>query len=673
MQSEREQRSRAARRRKHDWTTATTNTRAVDGDMVIAGPCCGWPISSSLLLRHGRPDSRASTDERQERDQRRRRVARERDPGSAHTGRPPETRTYHSMSARDRHAAEPVADLVRRPFSFPGKREKGKEEKGREKGKEKEQKRQKEKELKQKEQQQQEDHHRLRSRFVEGSMSDRASAAPPVAFLGPEAVSAFYAPPVVIVGPPAECQPAYPRSSLQSGTGSTGSFGSGLSGLSVDSGDSGNSSTSSRRPASFLAPLFDGVRWLHWRRRGGGGGSGETATMSSGPTSAPTAVPAGGGAVDQATDQTTDQTTDVRPDVRLAASPPVSGYRPPAGQPSAEEVLANYQQLMQSGFFRDRAIPATRLGLTRGERAESKTGDLEPMPQRTADDVLAVLAQSLAGDGRPAAADVHDVQDVQDVQDSQDPQDDPPTIVRRGTKRGHADVEPAAAGGERYKADTGRVITTARSRGKLVKKLRRTTSRTDWEGAGRHDAAVSVHQVVPPMRHMLTRSSRGGLREREREDRKRAEAIAEAEAAAVAAAEAATAAELRKKRRAGGAVMVHQDGEGRRSGEARRSGEMRRSGEVPSWRRGPLKEQFKDTQDLQDHDQHPAPPQKPISFHYPLRARMPAAAGGGPMSPQPTWRNSDQDTDQPLLLLTKRMSYADAVENVENMSPTWQE
>ncbi|OLN95396.1 hypothetical protein CCHL11_04720 [Colletotrichum chlorophyti] len=175
---------------------------------------------------------------------------------------------------------------------------------------------------------------RANSRFVEGSMNDRTSAAPPLNFLGPEDSSEiarrfhmdFYveAPDAGVVSPqkphhhhshPLLNQPTVtygdakrPASSASSHAGKKGFWGGLREKLSFvrDKG--------ARRPLSLDGKLF--------AAGGGAGGFGSN----------------NGGA-----------------DAQAAAA-----AAPPKGMPSREEMLASYQQLMKEGFFDAHAIRSTR-------------------------------------------------------------------------------------------------------------------------------------------------------------------------------------------------------------------------------------------------------------------------------------------------------------------------
>ncbi|KAF4512855.1 hypothetical protein G6O67_000190 [Ophiocordyceps sinensis] len=137
-----------------------------------------------------------------------------------------------------------------------------------------------------------------RGRFLEGSMNDRASAAPPVAFLGPAERAALEGP------APDDARPRPERRPTRRGRRAAG--------------------------RTRLGLVWEGVRGrLRMRREAADGDAGEKKPSSS---SAP------------------------------PPPPPPQLHRPADGvdRPSREEVLASYHQLVSAGFFADRAVHSTR-------------------------------------------------------------------------------------------------------------------------------------------------------------------------------------------------------------------------------------------------------------------------------------------------------------------------
>ncbi|ATY66982.1 hypothetical protein A9K55_000612 [Cordyceps militaris] len=218
-----------------------------------------------------------------------------------------------------------------------------------------------------------------RSRFCEGSMNDRASFAPPVQFLGPDALAALEQPvPLPCRGGdeqnPPRCRPSH----------DTGSGGGGFS------------QTWSRKTGSRLfGQVWEGVRGRLRLRRDDGDAKKMTTTTNTTPAAAISAA-----TTTTAVTQTnaehiiaiyTDPAerdgppasrTRSRLAAETAAATPMNIPRPSSSsaattaadfqftgfqsaRPSRDEVLASYQQLMAGGFFQAHAIQSSRHGLGR--------------------------------------------------------------------------------------------------------------------------------------------------------------------------------------------------------------------------------------------------------------------------------------------------------------------
>ncbi|KAH8888231.1 hypothetical protein GQ53DRAFT_251222 [Thozetella sp. PMI_491] len=191
------------------------------------------------------------------------------------------------------------------------------------------------------------------SRFLEGSMNDRVSAAPPPSFLGPEQMAAyerqFYMQPPI-------------HHSLDHGS----SAGSGLRRPVSATGPSlahGKKSSTS----GFFAPLWDGVKEKLALYRSRSSSEIGTDTMPKederdrkrGPTlSAPVS------------------TGPPLPPGEASSQPSGPGF-----YPSREEVMESYKNLVASGFFNSHAIQGTRHPLP---RAGTSHGETVPPPSRAA-------------------------------------------------------------------------------------------------------------------------------------------------------------------------------------------------------------------------------------------------------------------------------------------------
>lgn len=289
---------------------------------------------------------------------------------------------------------------------------------------------------------------RAQSRFVEGSMNDRASNVPPRDFLGPDDVAAyerqFY------------LNNAPPRPS---------------SGQSVK-----------KAPGRFFAPLWDGVRErLHLTRSSSAG------SIASNKTNGP---------VSQLEQQEKQQCQE-------HAEPTVPGN--PVSYPTREEVMDSYKSLVDSGFFTAHAIQGSRHPRTAGaqpaptaevashppmsfsQHLAQQQNQCQPQPPHpqphsslafssipysatrtppSGDPPLAPFTRPTTSSSaaRPRSNNGRHQQQLQQQQYGARPDDESP---QRGTKRAVADIAGGAA--DREWAETG-----AR---KLVKKLRKSASR----------------------------------------------------------------------------------------------------------------------------------------------------------------------------------------------------
>lgn len=195
-------------------------------------------------------------------------------------------------------------------------------------------------------------------------MNDRVSAAPPVHFLGPDAIAALEQP-VLLTAP--SISSSNPRYSQDGGAGPSTS----------------SSQTWSRKTGSRLfGQVWEGVRGkLRLRRDDNDAGKTPAAVISAATTT--TAVTATNASAEAVIMAPIDIYTDPSERVTVADGPPASrtrsrvGYTPGSNintptasgfqftgfgtaRPSKDEVLASYQQLVAEGFFQSHAIQATR-------------------------------------------------------------------------------------------------------------------------------------------------------------------------------------------------------------------------------------------------------------------------------------------------------------------------
>ncbi|KAJ6782764.1 hypothetical protein PWT90_06012 [Aphanocladium album] len=214
-----------------------------------------------------------------------------------------------------------------------------------------------------------------RSRFCEGSMNDRISAAPPVHFLGPDALAALEQP-----------VPLAASSSSSSYSSSSNNQRS-----SQDGGGGLAQTTRSRKTGSRLfGQVWEGVRGKLRLRKDDHNDSSKTPAAAISAATTTTAVTATNIAADIApaaieepiaifTDPIErDGPPATRTRSKLAAEPPTAPIdirtaKPSAAtaadfrftgfqsaRPSRDEVLASYQQLMAGGYFQAHAVHASR-------------------------------------------------------------------------------------------------------------------------------------------------------------------------------------------------------------------------------------------------------------------------------------------------------------------------
>ncbi|XWW98607.1 hypothetical protein V2A60_006607 [Cordyceps javanica] len=221
-------------------------------------------------------------------------------------------------------------------------------------------------------------HLQSRSRFCEGSMNDRTSAAPPVRFLGPDALAALEQP-VPLAS--SYSFGGYPRFSHDTGSTTTSSSGSGGGGGGL--GGSFSQTWSRKAGSRLFGQVWEGVRGKLRLRKDDNGDSKKPAATPATAISAATTTTAVTAANAEPITIYTDLSEREGPPAsrtrgRLAApaahAAPVdipstaadfqfTGFQ--SARPSREEVLASYQQLMAGGFFHSHAIPSNRQGLAR--------------------------------------------------------------------------------------------------------------------------------------------------------------------------------------------------------------------------------------------------------------------------------------------------------------------
>ncbi|EPE08799.1 hypothetical protein F503_04386 [Ophiostoma piceae UAMH 11346] len=353
----------------------------------------------------------------------------------------------------------------------------------------------------------------ITSRFVEGSMNDRSSRAPPVSFLNGATPA-----------DPADSHASQPsqeeqqgfgynftRRSLQMARPSFSSFrgGSSANSSTAPSGTTTTSNTSSsisttnttsttattstttssgtlRRPRSFLAPFWEGVtKRLHRRAR---------STLESDLARA-------------------EEPCDTKMEDEALQSPQPTGLPQVSDRPSPDEVFANYQKLMQAGFFTKRAIPATRPGLSGDHSiavvattpvntpAPSCPDRFPPPPPRPAFLSSGTPLSPVAPSPAPSSAST------------------PMTTTPRGTKRIRADVDNnnQEAKDSAFKivsiiaASDAPLSSPTRTPRKISKKLRKSSSRLP---GGESLRSVAANESASNSRPSTAQSAAGSMSSR---------------------------------------------------------------------------------------------------------------------------------------------------------------
>ncbi|OAA70475.1 hypothetical protein ISF_02449 [Cordyceps fumosorosea ARSEF 2679] len=394
-----------------------------------------------------------------------------------------------------------------------------------------------------------------RSRFCEGSMNDRASAAPPVRFLDPDSLAAFEQP------------VALPSSGLGNLLAShdTAGFPTSSSNTSNSSGSSGFSQAWSRKTGSKLfGQVWEGVRGRLRLRKGddsSGGGDAAKRTTRSTPSAAISAA-----TTTTAVTQTNAETITIYTDPaersdgppasrtrsRLAAptplqlpTAPIDIPRGPAtagiggpgnlsfagfqsARPSRDEVLASYKQLMADGFFHAHAIPSNRQGLGRPGTANSarpatshyhpdhhqQRPPSSPPPewplttprQETMEPAMLQSPTSASSRGTKRAA-AHDSDDDESMRDQDMDMDDDDGDVRVYNKENQAPPHPNTVRGDDARQPKKRLRRLASRESLFVSKTRAppTTSQrslssatTHGGGGGGGDGDIFFHPGPPP-------------------------------------------------------------------------------------------------------------------------------------------------------------------------------
>ena len=212
-------------------------------------------------------------------------------------------------------------------------------------------------------------------RFVEGSMNDRTSAAPPELFLGPEQLSAyerqFYVqPPIAYHHNLAAARGPGVGDRSDSGKSMQHGHPSSHHDRPGNPNPPGPSLTHAKKPSTggskFFAPLWDGVREkLHLTRARS---SSEIA------------------AAEKREREQERRTAQAPAPMPMAPPPPVpvaegSAAQPGGPYPTREEILDNYHQLVASGFFSSHAIQGSRHPVPRQtRRSVSAHGVVVPPP-----------------------------------------------------------------------------------------------------------------------------------------------------------------------------------------------------------------------------------------------------------------------------------------------------
>ncbi|KAK4107175.1 hypothetical protein N656DRAFT_525611 [Canariomyces notabilis] len=319
-----------------------------------------------------------------------------------------------------------------------------------------------------------------RSRFVEGSMNDRVSAAPPPGFLGPEMTSAN-------ASEEAENweRRYYPPSSSSNNHNNTlrrprSSAGWSVRNLNTKKGGGGG--------GFFLAPLWDGVREkLNLRAAKSSGSIGKMMMMG---TSGSVGVENGNGS---GNGHGNGNGKAVKGEVQRQGTAPAAGIDEEK-YPSREEVMESYKNLVASGFFETHAI--------RGGRHPPRTGPAvqgtpAPAPanksfadhmaahqQQLQQPQQAALASALSSPERPTAS----------IQTCPPPLPLPPRISsQRGRQSRYPPLSSPQRGTKRG-ASLDMAADAETATRKLVKKLRHSASRMSnelmWSSNHTHTAAA---------------------------------------------------------------------------------------------------------------------------------------------------------------------------------------
>ncbi|TLD17293.1 uncharacterized protein PgNI_00188 [Pyricularia grisea] len=280
-----------------------------------------------------------------------------------------------------------------------------------------------------------------RSRFQEGSMNDRVSAAPPADFLG-----STQAEDVIEVGRLAYTTTA---SSDTTYNASRDNDKSKMNRRSVQSNISGGSSSSKK--SGFFGPLLDGLKEKlglgrskssHNFGKDSRGGSSSSSVGSQDSVHAPPPLPQKPSSSAHMISNSAPNTPTF-PNFDAAAAATAGGTRP-----SREEIMASYQNLMKSGFFDAHVIQSSRHA-----PPGSRPGTLPSQMSQS-------RPSTSAGRPQPDQFQFHS----RDGEVEQQSCAQPPESPYRGTKRSRADGDEAGHGGS-----------TAGHR--LIKKLRKSTSR----------------------------------------------------------------------------------------------------------------------------------------------------------------------------------------------------
>ncbi|KAJ9141938.1 hypothetical protein NKR23_g7596 [Pleurostoma richardsiae] len=324
--------------------------------------------------------------------------------------------------------------------------------------------------------------HRAQSRFLEGSMNDRASAAPPPSFLGtcderqssrPLERAAVLAP-----APGAESahyqhyhQPPPPAGNLPRRPGTAAGSGSG----------SGSGDTSGRR-GGFLAPLWDGLQQRFGIAR-------SRSSNSIGIRERDTNLARNGLATHHEGGAGVPATADAAAD---------------SDRPTREEVLQSYQSLMASGFFNAHAIKSTRQPGPGGAQQQpppvpphmtkpGHAGDRRSAPTAVPSFAQRVAQQDEAA--RPARASLPTAIAYPPATHSTSMQPPPtrpadcptrqppppPPSPQRGMKRPRPDAEEDHPSAARAADPSSAPAATETGARKLVKRLRKSASRVSVE------------------------------------------------------------------------------------------------------------------------------------------------------------------------------------------------